>query len=259
MSGAPQFRIDSAGVVYANEYRSLAGNPIPNGDITAVAAGTGLNGGGTIGDASVALDTTFTDARYAAAVHGHDVSQITNAATLGANAFVGNRTINGSLSATGAMTAPSANFSGTTGTDGSGIPIPLVRIVQTAAATACSWKTPRTALAMRFGRARSIFQFASPPRREAASGIRADATSPVGQTNGLLGVAFSTGGFGVRGDAVAASGGNKGRALDKASAWAVSALKVSRLRRAARRQASVASRTARPAPVDGSRMAAVAI
>jgi hypothetical protein len=64
------------------------------GDITGVAAGTGLVGGGAIGDVGLALDTAFTDTRYAAALHGHDVSQIANAAGLGANTFTATQIIN---------------------------------------------------------------------------------------------------------------------------------------------------------------------
>ena len=48
-------------------------------DVTAVAAGLGLSGGGTAGDIAVALDTAFTDDRYAPTAHGHNVSQVANA------------------------------------------------------------------------------------------------------------------------------------------------------------------------------------
>ena len=96
-AGAQKFRVDGNGAVYAESYRDLAGNPIgtANGDITGVAAGAGLIGGGIAGDVSLALDTTMTDARYAAVLHGHTVSQVANAATLGSNSFAGDQSING--------------------------------------------------------------------------------------------------------------------------------------------------------------------
>ena len=112
VEGALRFRVDGAGAVYAAGYRDLAGNPIPagTGDITAVGVATGLTGGGTTGDVSLALDTTFTDVRYAAAIHGHDVSQVTNAASRGANTFTGTQTIDvGNLDLDGS-TATSGNI-----------------------------------------------------------------------------------------------------------------------------------------------------
>jgi hypothetical protein len=84
--------IDSAGQLGTAAMGSM-------GDVTAVTAGTGLSGGGTAGDITLALNTGFIDARYAPLAHGHDVSQIANAATLGSNSFAGDQTINGTVRA----------------------------------------------------------------------------------------------------------------------------------------------------------------
>lgn len=93
VSGAERFRIDGAGSVFATSYRDLAGNPIASGDITSVTVGTGLTGGGVSGEITLGLNTVFTDGRYAPSLHGHDVSQIANAASLSANTFGATQTI----------------------------------------------------------------------------------------------------------------------------------------------------------------------
>jgi Chaperone of endosialidase len=84
--------VNGNGAVFANSYNDLNGNPIASGDVTGVAAGIGLSGGGAAGDVSLALNTSFTDGRYAALIHGHDVSQIANAARLASNTFTGTQT-----------------------------------------------------------------------------------------------------------------------------------------------------------------------
>jgi len=63
------------------------------GTITGVTAGTDLSGGGTSGNVTLNLNTTATNALYAQLA--------------AANTFTGNQTVNGSLSATGAVTGSS--------------------------------------------------------------------------------------------------------------------------------------------------------
>src|SRR4029450_3882150 len=101
-SGIEKFGVDGAGAVYASSYRNLAGTPINSGTVTSVGSGTGLTGGPITSTGTLSLDTSYTDGRYAPLTHGHDVSQITNAATLGPNTFAGNQTITGSLTVNGA-------------------------------------------------------------------------------------------------------------------------------------------------------------
>jgi hypothetical protein len=101
------------------------------GTITEITAGIGLTGGGTTGNVTIAVATsgvgtaqiadsavTVTklgfdpatqgeldahkssgdhDSRYPLIAHTHNVSEVNNAATLGANVFVGNQTVDGSV------------------------------------------------------------------------------------------------------------------------------------------------------------------
>jgi trimeric autotransporter adhesin len=66
-NGPDVFKVDSTGAVYASAYKDLAGNSITGGvgggDITSVAAGAGLTGGGTTGAVSLSVDTNAIQAR----------------------------------------------------------------------------------------------------------------------------------------------------------------------------------------------------
>jgi hypothetical protein len=79
------------------------------GTITDVAAGTGLTGGGASGSVSLALASKSCAAGNAISALPFTCSPF---ATLGANSFSGNQTVNGSLSATGVATG-SLTASGT--------------------------------------------------------------------------------------------------------------------------------------------------
>jgi hypothetical protein len=122
-NGALRFKVDSAGAVYANSYRDLAGNPIPtgSGDVTGITVGLGITGGGTSGDVAVGLDTGYTDARYALMHHGHNVSQVVGAATLESNMFSGDQIVNGTVRATTSVNGDGAVYGRSVGAIGFGV------------------------------------------------------------------------------------------------------------------------------------------
>jgi hypothetical protein len=108
---APGEKLEVAGNVKASgsvTAASFSGNGagltnVPAGTVTSVGSGTGLTGGPITTTGTLSLDTTFTDARYAALLHGHTVSQVSGAATTGANSFTGDQSITGNLTLSGSI------------------------------------------------------------------------------------------------------------------------------------------------------------
>jgi len=57
------FKVDANGTVFASAYRDLLGNLVGTGDITGVTAGTGLTGGASSGEASLAVNPAVVQSR----------------------------------------------------------------------------------------------------------------------------------------------------------------------------------------------------
>lgn len=209
-----RFKVDGAGSVYAGSYRDLDGNPITTatGDVTAVTAGTGLTGGGTAGDLNVALDTAYTDVRYAAASHLHIVSQVAGAATLGSNTFTGGQSVAGNLTSTGLVQAQTGDFTeGLTGTGGPGkVSLTGVR-GETSSSTAegvLGTNIASGGVGLRgiaFGS--SGIGVVGQSDVSDGTGVRGYASAGFGQNTGVLGRTSSTDGIGVMAVADAVSGG----------------------------------------------------
>jgi hypothetical protein len=190
-SGVEKFRIDALGNLFANALFDLSGTPVGLGTVTSVGAGTGLTGGPISSSGTLSLDTAFTDARYAAAAHGHLVGDVVGAATLGANAFTGNQTVTGNIGSTGEVSGRTGVFSNnTTGS--------ALSVQQSGANNALHAETTSSGYSAVFGRNTS----------GAGSGLRGEAGA-----HGVVGLATTTAGTdvnGVLGWATGASGSNAG-------------------------------------------------
>src|SRR5580658_7533182 len=112
---APAYSLDVHGtgnftgaVNFGSAVTFASGQTFPGtGTLTGVTAGTGLSGGGTTGTVTVALASKACASGSALSALPFTCSPF---ATLAANTFAGNQTVNGNLSATGIVTGSSFNI-----------------------------------------------------------------------------------------------------------------------------------------------------